>query len=62
MKVVTDLSKSFNPVPKNSRQTVDKTAITGQKAKKSGQKRTERRILHNAKEYTIQHKENRKVL
>jgi hypothetical protein len=27
MKVVTDLSKSFNPVPKNSRQTVDKQSI-----------------------------------
>lgn len=46
MKVVTDLSNSFNPVPKNT-QKQTKTS------EKSGQKRTERRVLHNAKEYTI---------
>ncbi len=41
MKIVTDLSKEFHPVPKSGRNK-EKTA------EKSGRKRTKRRLLHNA--------------
>lgn len=53
--IVTDLSNSFHPVPKERK--IEKTEVKSKESIKNKQKKKrykkERRILHNAKKYFV---------